>query len=206
MVATYIGINHLNYPMIYTDKTTNLIHNQLIIRRNLLKNLTFILPVVSFSPSLGTNEESDRSNQNQLTSFERESISAFIQAVIPDSEDYCRALLAELDEDFYGFSKYLRFLIKCLNQAALSKFNRSFAQLDIFEIKSFLDAALDADVIDGQKYNNGIRMLKLIAFAGLSEDGEANNLEFPNDAKDSYPEFYLYNTKAFSDLKSYQKI
>ncbi len=192
--------------MIYTDKTTNLIHNQLIIRRNLLKNLTFILPVVSFSPSLGTNEESERSNQNQLTSFERESLSAFIQAVIPDSEDYCRALLAELDEDFYGFSKYLRFLIKCLNQAALSKFNRSFAQLDIFEIKSFLDAALDADVIDGQKYNNGIRMLKLIAFAGLSEDGEANNLEFPNDAKDSYPEFYLYNTKAFSDLKSYQKI
>jgi hypothetical protein len=190
--------------MIYPDKTTNRIQNQLIIRRNLLKNLAYILPVVSFSPSIGANEESESSVSNQLTYYERESMSAFIKAVMPDSEDYCQALLAELDEDFYGFSKYLRFLIKCLNQAAINKFNRSFTQLDIFEKKYFLGGKIDTDIIEGQDYNNAIQILKLIAFAGIGEDGAVHDMDFPSATNEFLPDLPSYKTKTIGDFNSFQ--
>jgi len=186
--------------MIYPDKTTNRIQNQLIIRRNLLKNLAYILPVISFSPFIGANEESESSVSNQLTYYERESMSAFIQAVMPDSEDYCHTLLAELDEDFYGFSKYLRFLIKCLNQAAISKFNRSFTQLDIFERRAFVSETVDADNNEGQSYNNAIRTLRLIVFAGISDEGSSSQIT----TGEFFSDFNFNNTRAFSELISYQ--
>lgn len=194
MCSSYIGLNHFDTNMIYPDKTTSRLQVQLLTRRNLLKNLPFIAPSIAIPLSVYAADLVDETSGNQLTDEELESMRAFIKTAIPDEDDYCDALLTELSDSFYGFSHYLRFLIRNLNQSVVAKYNRPFASLDKFEQKAFLsEVSMDTEM--GKHIEHGtINLLQMIVLAGLCE--EEQNSQF-----NGIPE---RNDQVFNPLRYYE--
>jgi hypothetical protein len=184
--------------MFYPDNITNRLYLRLVIRRNLLKNLAFIIPSISFSQSIKSNGVSDCSEDGPLTRNELDTMKAFILAVAPESDDYCDSLISELGEDFYGFTKQLRYLINHLNEVAKIRFNKSYNQLNDSEKECLLSGNSDEEQ---QASGEVIDILKLIVLSGFCEDDQNNKdldfLQSESVAASSYQNFDLFRAGYF---------
>lgn len=163
----------------------------------MLKNLALILPGISITSDLLALNFYSSESKARPTKNELQTMKEFIQVVIPDSEAYSDILIHELNDDFYGFSKYLKYLIKKLDESAKLKFSNAFTELAIEEKKQIVEEGTKTGLIKKQVYNGAIYLLQLIVFAGLCDpDQSCQIIDFPGTKRDefsTYTNFHLYN-------------
>lgn len=187
--------------MLKKTKIDDCISTADISRRILLKRVAFFVSGITLFPELldanaKPEKEYNLSNED-LTTFQ-----GFIEVVVPGSEKHFKYLAEEIADEFYGFNKYFRFLIKTLNSLSLEKFSLAFTHLPEVHKKQIVQFGTQTGILKKQVFNGAIYLLQLIVFSGLcSSDQSCDIIDFPGVSRgkfQTYSDVNLINANSIT--------
>lgn len=169
-----------------------------ISRRILLKRIACFVSGIVVFPQLVNASSEPGNDKSTLTRLELETFESFLEVVIPSSKKYSKFLALEIRDVFYGFSKYFKFLIKCLDEQAETKFLLKFSQISDHEKAQIIHDGTQTGLLKKQVFNGAIYLLQLIVFSGLCERNQSCDIiDFPGA---SGAEFLTYGESGLNNL------
>ncbi len=171
-------------------------------RRGFIKNSLWFIPALSVFPDIVPLFGKSAAIGDQTVEHKKMIFETFLKVVIPGAYGYCEFLAKAFADEFYGFSKYINYLIKDLDKSSFIGFNKSFLQLSDKDKKQIVHEGTQKGLLKKQVYNGAIYLLQLIVFAGLcEEDQSCKIIDYPGRSRgqfETYPDFQLIGVKSIT--------
>ena len=188
--------------MTYINKGFQLNESDSFSRRGFLKNSLWFIPALSIFPDIVPSLGNSAASDNQTGEHRKMIFETFLKVVIPGAYGYCEFLTKAIADEFYGFSKYINYLVKDLDKSSFNGYNKSFLKLNDKDKKQIVHQGTQNGLLKKQVYNGAIYLLQLIVFAGLCEDDQSCKIiDYPGKSRcqfETYPDFQLISVKSIT--------